>query len=118
MGCNFEVVKLECLSVIRTVLRQHVKDGNPLCTYVQEHGEGALWQLAYPEHHFLVYELSKVPQIDERLECMLFQLGFVENLNTSRRDLETLMKALEALNARRDRIRRFFVTAHRLGQKK
>jgi hypothetical protein len=83
---------------------------------VQNHGEAAVWDLAYPEHHFLVYELSKVPQIDERLECMLFQLGFCENMVTCRQNLETMVKALEALKAKRDLIRRFFVTAHRLGQ--
>jgi len=116
LQCDFDMVRLECLSVIRTVLRQHVKDGNPLCSFAQTHGEAAIWDLAYPEHHYLVYELSKVPQIDARLECMLFQLGFCENMATCRQNLDTLFKALEALQAKRDLIRRFFVTAHRLGQ--
>jgi len=98
------------------VLRQHVMDGSPLSSYVQTHGEGAIWDLAYPDHHYLVYELSKVPQIDERLECMLFQLGFGENMVTCRQNLETLLKALQALTVKRGLIRRFFVTAHRLGQ--
>lgn len=116
LQCDFSMVKLECLSVIRTVLRHHVTDGSPLCSYVQTHGEAAIWDLAYPDHHYLVYELSKVPQIDERLECMLFQLGFRENLAAYRQNLQTLFKALKAIQAKRDLIRRFFVTAHRLGQ--
>lgn len=116
LQCDFNVVKLECLSVIRTVLRQHVRDGSPLSSYVLTHGEAAIWDLAYPDHHYLVHELSKVPQIDERLECMLFKLGFDENLTICNQNLETLFKALGALRAKRDLIRRFFVTAHRLGQ--
>jgi len=116
LQCDFDVVKLESLSVIRTVLRQHVNDNSPLSAYVQSHGEAAIWDLAYPEHHYLVHELSKVPQIDQRLECMLFQLSFCENMETSKNNLATLLKGLEALKAKRDLIRRFFVTAHRLGQ--
>lgn len=116
LQCDFDIVKLESLSVIRTVLRQHVKDGSPLRDYAQTHGEAAIWDLAYPEHHYLVYELSKVPQIDERLECMLLKLGFCENMDVCRQNLETLQKALDVLSAKRDLIRRFFVTAHRLGQ--
>jgi len=116
LRCNFDVVKLECLSVIRTVLRQHVKDGSPLTSYVQTHGEAAIWDLAYPEHHYLIHELSKVPQIDERLECMMFHLGFCEMMVASKQNLETLLKALDALKAKRHLIQRFFVTAHRLGQ--
>jgi hypothetical protein len=47
---------------------------------------------------------------------MLFQLSFCENMETSKNNLATLLKGLEALKAKRDLIRRFFVTAHRLGQ--
>merc|ERR1719424_482205 len=39
LQCDFDMVKLECLSVIRTVLRQHVQDGSPLCAFAQTHGE-------------------------------------------------------------------------------
>merc|ERR1719506_2432381 len=47
---------------------------------------------------------------------MLLKLGFCENMDVCRQNLETLQKALEVLSAKRDLIRRFFVTAHRLGQ--
>lgn len=117
LQCNFQVLRLEALSVIRTVLRQHAKDKHPLCTYVEKFGEDAISKLEYPEHHYLVYELSKVPQVDERLECMLFNVAFKESLTTCRQNLETLRKALDALKAKCDLIRRFFMTAHRLGQK-
>jgi len=116
LQCNFEVVKAEGLSVIHCVLRQHVKDGRPVCVFAERHGEAALARLEYPEHHQLVYELSKVPQIDERLECMLFQMTFKESLVACWQNLETLHKALDVLRAKRSSIRCFFVTAHRLGQ--
>jgi hypothetical protein len=83
---------------------------------VQTHGEASIWDLAYPDHHYLVYELSKVPQVDERLECMMFRLGFSEMMVNCKLNIKTLMKALEALKAKRHLIQRFFVTAHCLGQ--
>jgi len=116
LRCDFTIVKLECLSVIRIALRQHAQDGSPLTSHVQARGEAAIWDLAFPDHHYLIYELSKVPQIDERLECMLFQLQFRENMVACKWNLQTLSKALAALQAKRDLIRRLFVTAHRLGQ--
>lgn len=116
LRCDSSAVRLEGLSVIRTVLRQHDKDGQPITTFVRLHGEGALDALDFPEHHRLVFELSKVPQIDERLECMLFCLTFKESIAQCQTSLRTLRDALEMLNAKRDTIRRFFVTAHRLGQ--
>lgn len=116
LRCDFYVVRLEGLSVIRTALRQHEKDKKPVCAFVQEHGESALEGLPHPEHHRLVYELSKVPQIDERLECMLFHVTFEESLATCRANLQALHDVLDMLNAKRETIQRFFVTAHRLGQ--
>merc|ERR1719181_2364063 len=50
LQCDFNMVKLECLSVIRTVLRQHVKDASPISAHVQAHGETSIWDLAYPDH--------------------------------------------------------------------
>jgi hypothetical protein len=116
LRCDFKLVKLEGLSVIRTVLRKHLEEGSPLCVYVKNHGDAAIWELENPEHHYLVHELTKVPQVDERLECMLFFLGFQENMTTCRHNLGTLQTALEALMAKKDLIMKFFQTAHRLGQ--
>jgi len=116
LRCDSSVVRLEGLSVIRTVLRQHDKDGQPITAFVRLNGEAALENLDFPEHHRLVFEMSKVPQIDERLECMLFCLAFKESIAQCQTSLRTLRNALEMLNMKRDTIRRFFVTAHRLGQ--
>jgi len=116
LRCDSSVVRLEGLSVIRTVLHQHEKDGKPVCTFVTAHGEAGLDSLEFPFHHRLVFELSKVPQIDERLECMLFCITFKESISLCQSSLTALQEALDMLNSKRDTIRRFFVTAHRLGQ--
>mmetsp|Transcript_106181 Transcript_106181/g.167664 ORF Transcript_106181/g.167664 Transcript_106181/m.167664 type:complete len:744 (+) Transcript_106181:76-2307(+) len=115
LRCESKMVKLEDLSIIRTVLR-HVKPGSALFHHVETHGVDAIWDLEHPEHHYLVYELRKVPQVDERLDCMLFQWEFCENLKKYIDNLKTLTKALDALQAKKDVIQRFFQTAHRLGQ--
>jgi len=116
LRCDFDVVRLEVLSVIRSALRQHDRDGQPVCTYVRSHGEESLDTLAAPQYHRLVYELSKIPQIDERLECMLFHVPFHETLQSCKCNLETVKQALEMLSSRKELARRFFITTHRLGQ--
>jgi len=116
LQCDFELVKLEDLSILRTVLRQHSKDGSPICAFVASKGESALWTLECPEYYSLVYELAKLPQIDERLAVMLFRLSFNENLEACQRNLETIDMALSTVKANTELLRRLFVTAHRLGQ--
>jgi hypothetical protein len=97
-------------------LRHHAKDGSPISAYVESKGESALWSLEYAEHHSLVYQLAKVPQIDERLAVMLFRLSFEENFESCQRNLETIDIALSTLKKNKELLRRFFVTAHRLEQ--
>eukprot|EP00811_Abedinium_folium_P002116 NODE_1193_length_2566_cov_6.362854.p1 GENE.NODE_1193_length_2566_cov_6.362854~~NODE_1193_length_2566_cov_6.362854.p1 ORF type:complete len:678 (+),score=178.14 NODE_1193_length_2566_cov_6.362854:250-2034(+) len=117
LTCDFEIMRLEALSLIRTVLVAHEMDGRPISAYVKEHGnDSCLNSLEFPDHHRLVYELSKVPQIGERLECMLFQLSFQESLQTCRQNIETMARALQMLKAKRSLISRFFIIALRLGQ--
>lgn len=115
LRCDFNVVRLEALSIIRTVLRQHDKV-NEIRSLVQEHGEVAIARLCHADMHCLVYELSKIPQIDQRLECMIFSVTYEDSFSDCRKNLETLTKALQMLLRKRECIRRFFLTAHRLGQ--
>lgn len=116
LRCDFEVVCFAALGVIRTALRQHEAAERPVCTYVNSHGDFALERLQCPDEHRLIYELSKVPQIDERLECMLFHVMFQESLCSYRTNLNTLLKVLEMLKRKRETLQRFFMTALRLGQ--
>lgn len=116
LRCDFHVLHIECVSVIRTVIKQHENDGQPVTTFVAQHGEESIQSLRCPIEHRLVYELCKVPQIVDRLECMLFHETFRDNLSNCQSDLETHYKALEMLSQKRQTIQRFFLTALRLGQ--
>mmetsp|Transcript_56121 Transcript_56121/g.121427 ORF Transcript_56121/g.121427 Transcript_56121/m.121427 type:complete len:814 (-) Transcript_56121:358-2799(-) len=118
LQCNYSVVRLEVLSVIRMVLKQDDKDGAvcALVKHVDQKGEAALDTLKCPEMHRLVFELSKIPQIYERLECMILQVSYEESLARCRNDLDIVYQALRLLDTKRDTIRRFFTTTHRMGQ--
>jgi len=115
LRCDFDILKLEALSILRSVVKNQEKV-TAIREMVNEHGEGAIGKLNHPEMHCLVYELSKIPQIDARLECMIFNITFEEAFTTCKRNLETHTKALQLLLRKREHIRRFFMTAHRLGQ--
>lgn len=115
LSCDYDVLPQEGISVIRTVLRQHASDGNKVTEYVRERGEAALDLLAHPEHHRFVYELLKVPQIDERLECMLYEIAFEETLKHCRESLEAFGLALDLLFERRGLLRKLFLAIARLG---
>jgi len=116
LQCDYDVVPQESLSVLRQTMRWHAEEGSKITEYVNANGEAALEKLEHPWHHKLVHELLKVPQIDERLECMLFETAFDDSLAKCRGDLETLCIALQVLNQLKALLNRFFVTVHRLGQ--
>ncbi|CAE8636758.1 unnamed protein product [Polarella glacialis] len=114
--CDYGAVPQEGLSVIRLALRQHAVDGNKILEFVKSNGEAAIKTLDHPWHHLLVHELLKIPQIDERLECMLFQTAFQESFLKCRSDLNTFCQALMMLHEKKGVFREFFRVAHRLGQ--
>eukprot|EP00971_Amphidinium_carterae_P111839 2215284-Amphidinium_carterae.1 len=116
LTCDGTVVKQEGLSLLRTVIRHHAADGNPLLAYVQENGEASLDVLGHAVHHRLLYTLLKVPQIDERLESMLFRSAYRETLNTCEGHLDTLQQAIDVLERRKPLLKTFLRTAHALGQ--
>jgi len=115
LRCDSKDVRLEGLSVIRTVLRMQEKDKRPVWEFVRVHGEAVLDSLDSPEHHRLIYELTKIPQIDERIDCMVFRITFEESFRACDKNLTALRLALDMLNAKRGTIRKCFNTAHKLG---
>ncbi|CAE7869464.1 LD [Symbiodinium microadriaticum] len=115
LSCNYDVLREEGLCMLRKVIRDHAFTGNKIREFVQANGEAALKKLRDPWLHRLVYEVLKVPQIEERLECMLFQLAFEDGFAKCAQDMETLCQALQALSAKQVELRRFFTLAHRLG---
>jgi len=115
LRCDEKVVPQEGLSVLRTVLRQHASDGDKITAYVKEKGEAALQSLPHPYHHKLIHELLKIPQIEERMECMLFKTVFEESLVECQEGMAVVRQALDLLWQKRELLSKFFVTAHRLG---
>eukprot|EP00439_Symbiodinium_sp_Y106_P037706 s3819_g4.t1 len=115
LSCNYEVLREEGLCMLRKVIRDHAFTGNKIREFVQANGEAALKKLRDPWLHRLIHEVLKVPQIEERLECMLFQLAFEDGFTKCAQDMETLCQALQALSAKQVELRRFFTLAHRLG---
>lgn len=114
LSCKYDILKEEGLSMLRKVVRD-AKEGNGISKYVAAHGAGALKQLKDPWLHRLVYEILKVPQIEERLECMLFQTAFEESLARCSRNIDIMCQALMTVDAMRDSLRELFNIAHRFG---
>eukprot|EP00929_Paragymnodinium_shiwhaense_P039739 TRINITY_DN20839_c0_g1_i1.p1 TRINITY_DN20839_c0_g1~~TRINITY_DN20839_c0_g1_i1.p1 ORF type:complete len:854 (-),score=285.55 TRINITY_DN20839_c0_g1_i1:152-2713(-) len=116
LRCDWNVTNLEMLTILQAALCQHEKDGRPVNEFVQVNGESAIATLDHPELHCLVFELTKIPQVEIRLVCMIFVLTYKETLQMAKRNLEVLLEALAMLQRKREISRRFFQTAHRLGQ--
>lgn len=115
LRCDYTCLPAESLSLLRTVLRQHDEDGNPVNKFVAEHGMQSLSGLEHAPLYTLVYGLSQVDEVDVRLECMLFENTFEESFTKCRDQLKTLFGALNVLTSKREVIQRFFHTALRLG---
>mmetsp|Transcript_62825 Transcript_62825/g.116808 ORF Transcript_62825/g.116808 Transcript_62825/m.116808 type:complete len:716 (-) Transcript_62825:126-2273(-) len=116
LHCDYSMVTLESLNAFHKLLDTHIKEGSKITNLVQEHGEEALERLRHPEHHQLVYELLKLPDVVKRIECMIFTLNFEDNLQLCTEGLATQIATLNMLQSRKEAIQRFFVTAHRFGQ--
>eukprot|EP00930_Biecheleria_cincta_P073181 TRINITY_DN604_c3_g1_i1.p1 TRINITY_DN604_c3_g1~~TRINITY_DN604_c3_g1_i1.p1 ORF type:complete len:784 (-),score=203.30 TRINITY_DN604_c3_g1_i1:46-2397(-) len=116
LRCDYNVVKQEGLSMLHQVLRQQKTDGNKISEYVKANGEEALQKLQHPWHHRLVFEIMKVPQVEERLECMLFETAFEDNARKCEADIDTLCQALHMLSGKKDVLKQLFTTVLRLGQ--
>lgn len=116
LRCDFNVVKQEGLSMLHQVLRQQKSDGNKISEFVKTNGEAALEKLQHPWHHRLVFEIMKVPQVEERLECMLFETAFADNIQKCEADIDTLCQALRMLSGKKPVLKLLFTTALRLGQ--
>ncbi|CAJ1334582.1 unnamed protein product [Effrenium voratum] len=114
LSCRYDVLKEEGLSMLRKVIRDAM-GGNNIMDFVKANGASALKKLKDPWLHRLVYEVLKVPQIEERLECMLFQTAFEEGLAKCKKNMEVMCKALQMLSEKHNRLRELFMIAHRFG---
>merc|ERR1719498_289068 len=103
----------EGLSLIRCVYQNAA---TKVAAFVSEHGEKALLSLeSYPNYFRLVHELSKVPQIDERLECMIFERTFEEKLDHCNDSLRRVGRALDLIISKSDLLHDFFSIVREVG---
>lgn len=91
------------------------KHGETIVAYIEARGPGAFQRLEHPHLHRLLHGVLTVPAVTTRLECMILESTYREQLEHSLRSLDHLHVALEALQARAEPLRRLFGTALRLG---
>jgi len=99
LKCDFEVVNCETLVSIRSV----VKDNQKMWRLVEPSGLDTL--------NFLTYELLKVPQLNERLECMLFKANFPDDLQEVRKNVDLMLSVLRMLRSKQKLLSTFFLLA-------
>jgi len=116
LQCDYKIVQQEILVLIRTVLIEHRTSGSKVTKRVQERGEASLLLLRQSAEHCLIHELLKVPQIEERLESMLFHNEFGRLRLKCLEDMEILKQALEVLDRKCLLLKKFFQTALKMGQ--
>lgn len=115
LSCDLQIITQELMALLRIVIQKHAASGSPVLKYVEAKGDAALDQLECADYHRFVYELLKVPQVDERFECMLFESEF-DRIYERCEKIQQIRLALSILNQKRPLFCKFFCTAHRLGQ--
>jgi len=83
--------------------------------FVEEHGRLAFQRLDHPHLHRLLYGVLKIPAITSRLECMILESTFAEHMEHYHSNLNILCSAFDCVLRRLGPLRRFFMTATRLG---
>lgn len=128
LSCNYEIVPLDSLVIVRNVHNAHLELGEPVREFVEKHGEGRCFfkpkegnkkegpLLDHPYCHFLVSEVCcKIPALPERLDCMMFEGNFMELYETAFRKLELAYGALQVIVKRKSFCVKFFKAAKILG---
>lgn len=115
LSCDLQIITQELMALLRLVIQKHAASGSPILKHVEAKGDAALDQLEFADYHRFVYELLKVPQVDERFECMLFESEF-DRIYERCEKIQQIRLGLSILNQKRPLFCKFFSTAHRLGQ--
>jgi len=117
-ACNYSVMPPEVLTELRKVIAAHAAktDASQTVTgLVSQQGIKALQELDHPHLHQLLYGVMRIPCVDARLECMVFEATYNDSLKHCYDNLMVLHSALERLGRRRGAVRRFFGTALNVG---
>lgn len=115
--CDYDVAQLQVLEDIRKVTVAHMEDRNKanVLTFVDARGEEALQQLDHPHLHRLLYGALRIPAFNARLNCMIVEATFDDNMRHCKENLEVLRCGFECLSALLFPLRHFFQVARLLG---
>mmetsp|Transcript_89872 Transcript_89872/g.155602 ORF Transcript_89872/g.155602 Transcript_89872/m.155602 type:complete len:776 (-) Transcript_89872:90-2417(-) len=116
LQCNVQIVPQDLMALCKIVLDKHKEGGNPVSKYVQANGEAALDRLQNHHEHRFVYEILKCPQIEVRLDNMLWVTEFPNFIAKLLPKVEQACDGLAVLKQKRPAFQKFFTMAHRLGQ--
>eukprot|EP00927_Polykrikos_kofoidii_P056787 TRINITY_DN5086_c0_g1_i2.p1 TRINITY_DN5086_c0_g1~~TRINITY_DN5086_c0_g1_i2.p1 ORF type:complete len:1388 (+),score=246.12 TRINITY_DN5086_c0_g1_i2:77-4240(+) len=106
----------ETCHMLRQVLASQADKDRSVKEFVAKHGgEQVLSCCQSALEHMLVYEITQIPSVDERLRCMIFEATWAEEARKLCKDLQVLQEALLFLIDRRSAMSTFLRTACALG---
>jgi len=106
---------LETLQSLHNLVTTNTDACSRLRTWVLEHGEAALKNCEHGAQLQLLHGVLKVPQIDARLQCMIFEASWPEMLRKADEDLTLIDEALKVIRRKGVVMRKFLRTAMKLG---
>jgi len=112
LGCNHGP---ETLQSVRSIIKGHADACSRLRSFVMANGEAALKKREHSTEMQLLHGLLKVPQIEARLQCMVFEVTWREALRKAHEDLELLDDALGVIRRKEAVMRKLLWTALKLG---
>ncbi|CAD7959035.1 unnamed protein product [Amoebophrya sp. A25] len=116
LSCDYDLVPLDSLVIVRNVHIVHVDLGEPVRKFVEEEGDAKLLSLDFPYCHMLVWEVCcKIPALEQRLECMMFASNFLQFYDAAMQRLNVAYNALLTIYRKRTFCASFFQTAKKLG---
>jgi hypothetical protein len=112
LSCQAPVDLLEALHEIVTM---DAEGCAKVTAFVKDRGASAL-SLCNPEaEHRLIYAVCEIPNVADRLQCLIFEAQWPEMQRKCSEDLKVLEDGMRALTAKRDAAKRFFQTALQMG---
>lgn len=108
---------IDGLENLREAMETYAQAGSPVARFVEEQGLEALSNCDPEAEHRLLYQVSCIPGIYERLRCFKIQSSWDKDAAKCKTDLQVLKGGLQVMAERKDVLRRFFSQAMRLGNK-
>lgn len=108
---------IDGLENLREAMETYAQAGSPVARFVEEQGLDALSNCEPEAEHRLLYQVSCIPGIYERLRCFKIQSNWDKDAAKCKTDLQVLKGGLQVMTERKDVLRRFFSQAMRLGNK-